>query len=282
LPALFGVLVTSPQAGPAVTAASVTLPNGSRKDLSSLAGFLNYNDEPATESALEAAYPPGPYTVRFTQTGAAERVIPMNMPATPPAIPKISNFTETQAIDAAQDFTLRWIPFSPAGPGAYITLIISDGSGNLVFLAPNFCIPRTLDPTATSIVIPANTFKAGNTYEGTLEFGLNFYNSTNTVPQMSGYGGIMRSTEFSLKTSGGGGTVLPAKFTAHRLLPNGHPELTLTGTASRSYTIRRASTLTNPSWTTVGTVTMNATGSTIFEDTDNTLKLPAFYVAVSN
>ena len=68
------------------------------------------------------------------------------MPATPTVIPKIANYAEAQAIDAIHDFTLHWNAFSPQGPGAFVWLIISDELGNLIFLAPNPCVPRALDP----------------------------------------------------------------------------------------------------------------------------------------
>jgi hypothetical protein len=279
---LFSTLVASPSAGPSVTAASVTLPNDTRKDLAGLATFFNYSEQADTESALESAYPAGTYTIRFNQTGQPERVIPMNMPPTPAAIPKIANFSDAQSVNAAEPFTLQWNAFAPAGQRAYIMLILSDELGNVVFMAPNPCIPRTLEPSATSIVVPANTFKPGSTYNGILQFGITFYSSTNTIPQMAGYGSVWRTTDFTLKTAGGTGTTEPAKFTSYRLLPNGHPELTLSGTAMRSYMVQRTGSLTNPNWANVGSATMNASGTVVFEDTDATLAFPAFYRALGN
>jgi len=283
-PASFGTTLQSPPAGPAVTNGSLTLPDGTRKELTNQGGFLTLLGLYDTEAALELAYPEGSYTVRFNQTGQPERVIPMALPATPATIPKIANYAEAQAIDATNDFTLQWNAFTPQGPGAFITLIITDELGTLIFLAPNPCVPRALDPTATSIVIPANYFRPELNYLGQLVFGLNFYSSTTDVPQMAGYGVVQRNTSFALKaaSTGGAGTAVPARFASYRVLPNGHPEFNLSGTAGKIYAIHRAGSLTNPTWSVLSPVTMNASGAAVFEDADAALKFPAFYRAVSN
>ncbi|MBI2924076.1 MAG: Ig-like domain-containing protein [Verrucomicrobia bacterium] len=283
-PAFFSTTVASPPAGPAVTDGSLTLPSGTKKDLTSQFGFFNLSAQAATEAALEADYAAGSYTVRFNQTGQPERVIAMAMPATPAVIPKIVNYAEAQTIDATKDFTLQWNSFSPQGPGAFIRLIISDELGNLIFMAPNPCVPRTLDPTATSIVIPANYFIPGVNYRGLIQFGLEFYNSITEVPQMAGYGAVQRSTSFALNTAGtnGGGAVAPARFTGYRVSANTRPEFNLSGTAGKMYTIQRTGSLTSPAWSALAPVTMNASGTAVFEDADATLKFPAFYRAVGN
>ncbi len=283
-PAFFSTTLQSPPAGPAVTNGSLTLPDGTTKNLTNQIVVLNLYGPYDTQAALEAAYPEGSYTVRFNQTGQPERVIPMALPATPAIIPKIANYAEAQAIDASHEFTLRWNPFSPQGPGAFIRLIITDELGNLVFMAPNPCVPRALDPAATSIVIPTNYFRPELNYQGQLQFGLNFYNSTTDVPQMAGYGVVQRNTTFALKaaSTGGTGTAVPAKFASYRVLPNGHPEFNLSGTAGRIYTIQRAGSLMSAAWSVLSPVTMNASGTALFEDADAALKFPTFYRAVSN
>lgn len=282
MPFAFGAFVTGPQAGPAATAGSVTLPDNSTKSLEALFGYLTFNDTPATEAALDAAYPAGNYTLRFTQTGQPERVIPMTLPAANVPVPKIANFAAAQAVNAAQDFTLSWNAFTGAGTGDYISLTITDGQGNVLFQAPNPCVPRELAVTATSIVIPANTLQTNKLYSGTLAFERNFYSSTNAVPDMAGFGGVMRHTEFTINTGAGGGTADPARFTGYRLLPDGNPQMDLTGTAGHAYTIQRTSSLTTPNWSTAGTVTMDAAGAAVFEDTAAVKTFPLFYRAVAN
>lgn len=292
-PAFFGTTIASPAFGPSVTNGSLTLPDGTKKAFTNQVGFYTLSAPLGSEAALETAYPAGNYTVRFNQTGQPERVIPMTMPATPATIPRITTYDAAQEIDPASDFTLQWNPFAPQGPGAFIRLIITDEFGKLIFMAPNPCVPRTLDPAATSIVIPTNHFRAGVNYQGLLVFGFNFYNSTNDVPQMVGYGLVQRSTTFTLKSkgagstggNGGGGntnTVAPAMFTSFRVLANGHPQLNLSGSGGKNYMIQRAGSLPASSWNSLGSVTMNASGTGIFEDIDTALKFPAFYRAVEN
>ena len=280
-PFMFGVFLTSPQAGPALTAGTLTLPDNSTKTLEALFSFLSYNDTPATEAALDAAYPAGNYTLRFTQTGQPERVITMTMPAAAIPVPKIANFSEAQAVNAAQDFTLRWNVFTGAGADDYISVTVTDDDGNLLFQAPNLCIPRELPVTATSTVIPANALQTDKTYRGTLTFGRMFYSSTNAVPDMGGFGGRARFTEFTVKT-GTGGTAGAAEFTGYRLLPNGNPQMDLEGTPGASYTIQRTGNVGSANWTSAGTATMNASGRAVFEDAQAGKVFPLFYRAVGH
>jgi len=317
-PASFFVLVKSPPTqGPGksvpgqITNGSLTLPNGSAQVFTNnaipevrdvcvlfsnrtcvmtssvtniLSGDLGVFASETGVAALDSAYPPGSYTLRFQQDSFPERVIPMTMPPTP-SVPMISNYSEAQSINATQNFTLRWNAFSLQGTGAFINVVIMDEYGKLIFRAPNSCVPRTFAPTETSVVIPANYLRAGLSYEGQLQFGYNFYSSTNDVPQMAGSGTVERTTYFTIGTSYLAGTTnvtLPLVFTAYRILPNGHPEMNLTGTAGKLYTILRARSLPSSNWTNVGTVTISASGSAVFEDTDGALQFPAFYQAVTN
>jgi hypothetical protein len=281
---LFGAFVQSPSSGPVVTGGSVTLPDNTRADLlQGLGGSFFFSTNPPTEAALDSAYPAGSYTLRFTQTGQPERVIAMNMPALGAPVPKIANFSAAQSVDATQDFTLNWGAFTSAGTNDYINLFVSDDLGDVVFQAPDPCVPRNLLPTATSIVIPANALKTNQTYLATLAFGHVFYFSTNAVPQMFGAGNISRNTRFTIDTGPGGpGLPDPANLTGYRLLPNGNPEIDLAGTPTRSYSIERTGSLSTPNWTPVGTVGMDATGKGIFQDSQPNKTFPLFYRAVAN
>ncbi len=279
-PAIFNATIGSPPGGPAVTNGSLTLPSSAVQTLTNQFGFFNISRQFQSETALNGEYPSGQYTIRFNQTGQAERVIGMEMPATTPTIPRIVNFDGAQSIDPAQEFTLQWDAFSPVPAGAFIQLTITDEIGNLIFIAPNLCIPRPLEPTDTSIVIPTNYFRAGVAYLGHLTFGFTFYSSNMEVPQMAGYGVIQRSTAFPLKAKSEGTVIPPARanFTTFRRLSNGHPEFNLSGTAGKNYRIERTSNLSTRIWASLGTLTMSAGGTAVFEDTNATL--PAFYRAV--
>lgn len=281
---LLGSFITAPAAGPTITSASLTLPNGTKQNHETVpfVGFYMLSGAYSTEAALEAAYPGGSYTLRFQQSGQTERSFPMAVPATWPPVPKILNFTEAQAVNASQAFTLQWNPFTGgAAPNDFMSLTINSGT-NIVFNAPDFCVPRELAVTATSIVLPAGTLTSNTVYTASLNYARQFYVSTDAVPNMAGYGAISRSTEFTIKTTGPLSNVTPARFVGYRLLPNGNPELNITGTAGRAYSIERAGNLGSPVWRSVGTVTPNGAGTAVFEDTQAGSARPIFYRAVAN
>jgi hypothetical protein len=280
----FGAVLTSPEAGPAVTAAQVVVPPNVTKTLEGVpfGGFFVFNEVFDTPAALNTAYPSGNYTLKFTQTGQSERSITMSMPSSTPPTPKISNFAEAQAINPAQAFTLRWNAFTGANADDGIVLSIMDQSTE-VFSAPDPCVPRELAVTATSIEIPANTLTAGKSYRATLSFGDTYYFSTNTVANMAGFGSVSVTTEFEIRTAGGGGPgpAAPARFTSYRMLENGRPQMSLTGTAGRTYTLERATRISPGDWQSAGTVVMDAGGNATFEDAQPGAFRPLYYRAVA-
>ncbi len=280
-PFLFGGIVTSGQAGPMVTAASLTVPGQAAKTLTGFAGAFFISNDYATEAALDTAYPAGGYALKFTRSGESERTVNMTFPANTIPIPKVANHTEAQAVNQAQPFTLRWNGFAGGtAPNDFQSLSIYEAD-KLVFQAPDRCVPRDLAVNATSIVIPAGTLQAGRTYSGHLSYSRQVYFSTNAVPEMSGFGSFSRITEFTLVTTGGVVAPAAARFVEYRLLPNGSRELVLTGTANRAYTVQRAGGLGSPAWESAGVVTMDATGRATLMDSQ-VAALPVFYRAVAN
>jgi hypothetical protein len=264
----------------------VELPDNSVRDLEPVifGGFWFYSDSATLESELEADYPAGVYVLRFTQEGGPERVISMTMPANNVPVPKILNYDEAQAIDAAQNFTLEWNSFNTADADDYLVISVHDDeSGDLVFEAPDYCLPRELPVTATSVIMPAGTFVDGRLYSATLAFGKFFYGSTNDVPDMSGFGGLSRITTFTMHAGSGGGPAEPATLSGFQLLGNGNPQFELTGTAGQVYTIERTEDLTpTVEWTEVGTVTMDGAGQSVFEDDEVGKTFPLFYRAMAD
>jgi hypothetical protein len=285
-PFAIGVSISSPEAGPEVTEASLTLPDTSEVPLDGFFGTFFFFEEFDEESALDTAYPAGAYTLRFTQSGEPERVVPMSMPANNVPVPKIQNYDAAQQINAAEDFTLQWNSFTGADPGEdFLVLTIFDSElAEVVFQAPDFCLPRELAVTATSVVIPSGTLVDGRTYSGSLSFGRGFHISTNDIPDMAGSGNISRDTSFDLHAgTGGGGPADPATLSGFQLLGNGNPEFQLAGSAGTTYTIERTSDLTPTIiWELVGTVTMDGAGQGSFEDTEAAKVFPLFYRAVAD
>lgn len=286
-PFQFAALVTSPRNGPMATAGSVTLPNGTRKDLNAapFGGYLAFYEAFTTSAALDAAYPGGTYILRFTQSGQPERQISLPVPADAPPVPKITNYDAAQAVNPALDFTLQWNAFTGASGQDSLSLSIVEtnlAGGNVVFQAPDRCVPRELPVTATSIVIPAGTLQSNRAYRASLTFNKVGYASTNTVPEMAGFAGVTRTTEFTLRTGGGAVVGTPARFTGFRLLPNGQLELTFTGTPNHPYTLQRATSLSDRDWVNAGSVTTDATGRGVFVDTAGGLPAVRFYRATTN
>lgn len=287
-PFLFGAMVIGPDAGPAAVSGAVTLPGGEVRPLdpAGFGGMLMAGGFPATEAALDASYPGGTYVLRFTQTGQAERVLNLPVPAANPPVPKVANYAAAQTIKAAADFTLEWNAFTGASGMDWINLVITGTNllfaTEVVFQAPDLCVPRLLPATATSVVIPANTFRDNRTYNAVLTYNRAGYMDTNAIAKMAGFSGVARSTEFTLRTGTGGTAPAAARFIAYRLLPNGNPELTLSGTAGHGYTVLRAPNLSGAAWGVAGVVTLNAAGQGVFEDVAPNKVLPFFYQALSN
>ena len=282
LPFLFNAVVTAPAAGPAVTAGSLTQPGGAQEPLMVVGGFALLYDEFETEAALHAAFPAGAYTLRFTQTGQPQRVINMTMPGGALPRPRIANYAAAQAVNAAAGFTLQWDAFAGATANDRIALEITDAAGNTVFEAPDVCVPRDLPPTATSVVIPAGTLAANQTYTGSLLFGRVFYFTTNTVPLMVGYGSVSGSTQFTIRTAGGGPEPGgPATFRNYRLTPGGHPAFELAGTPGSTHPLQPSPAVQAANWPEIATVTMDAGGVAAFEDTEPGKVFPLYYRAVA-
>lgn len=279
---VFSAVVQSPAFGPNVTAGSIELPNGTRSSLTNFGVFTSFYETSPTEAAMDAAYPPGTYTLRFTQAGLPERVVAMNMTESDvPPIPMIANFAEAQAVDASQDFSLRWGSFSNGDSDDLISVFLFNEDGKVVFQAPDYCLPLPLLPTDTSVIIPANTLIKDRTYSAELLMGKSFYSSTNTFPDMSGYGYRLRSTQFTVKTGAGTNPDLPPVLSAARVQPDGKAAFDLSGTAARTYGIQRSDTLDAATWPEVGTAVTDGSGAATFVDSQALGNGPRFYRAVA-
>jgi hypothetical protein len=203
----------------------------------------------------------------------------MTIPPAAPPVPKVTGYATTQAWSATQDGTLRWNGFTGASADDYQSVYIADAEGNVVFQAPDPCVPRELPVSATSIVIPANTLQAGQTYDAQILYSKQFYFSTNAVPEMAGFGSQNRTTRFTLVTTGGT-PVVPATLSAIQVLPNGDFQFDVSGSAGRTYAIQRAASLNAAVWPEVATVVLDAGGKGRFLDTPSG-QGPFFYRAIA-
>ena len=105
-------------------------------------------------------------------------------------------------MDVTRDFTLNFAAFTGAGANDGIFLEISGDEGQGEFRAPDPCVPRELPNTATSVVIPANTFKAGQEYRGSISFSRASQDST-SVPNTTIVAGLSARTSFDFTIGGG-------------------------------------------------------------------------------
>ncbi len=281
-PFAFGALVSSPDTGPIVTAASLSVAGAAPVNLSGLpiGGIWFLSRELATEALLNSTYPGGAYVLRFQSTGQPERVVSLNMPATTPPTPHLANFAETRNFDPDQDFTLRWDAFSGAVAGDSIHLSLMTGT-NVVFQAPDPCVPRTLAVSATSITIPAKTFEKGKVYQGSLAFQRQFHMDTNSIPGMAGFAAISKTTEFTISLGGGGSATAP-RFVSWEILPGTGLKLTLTGSPLTMYTVQRGTSVAGGPWNQVGVVMTDLAGTGLLIDPQVDQGGPWFYRAVGN
>jgi hypothetical protein len=229
--ASFGTFFT-PAAGTPVTAASVQLPGGEVKNLTSLFGNYFLSAEATSEAALIAAYPVGSYTGTLT-AGSNTGSVTLPAVAAPP-VPQVANYAAAQAVDPTAAFTLQWGAFTGAAGNDRLQLTVADDTGKTVFQAPDECAqpPVVLASSATAVTLPANLLAAGKTYQAELRFMKLGDFVTQSVPAFQGAASSSKLTRLTLKTTGGVlDTVL---ITAYRLPADGRFEVEVKAAASQT------------------------------------------------
>lgn len=121
----------------------------------------------------------GNYVFKVTNsiTGSNQQVT-VTLPTNAlPNAPRIINYTNTQAINPSQPFTLNWNTFTNGGAADRIVVQINEpstvGVGNtglLLFQTSYNGPPAGLDGTATSVTIPANTLPPDSTNDAFVFF----------------------------------------------------------------------------------------------------------------
>lgn len=193
----FFASVSSPETNP-VTQATLTLPGGTTRELEPLAGFFALMADFNTREALEAAYPPGTYRVQIRRNSGATVTLSVNLPASAePPTPQLSDFNSLENFNAAADFTLAWHAFAGAGPNDQLSVALYDKMGTR-FNAPDPCVPRPLEVTDTSIIVPKNTFSGTGLLDGTLTFIKFGTFDTNSVRDIYAMGAFNKQTSFKL------------------------------------------------------------------------------------
>lgn len=244
-----------------VSAVSITGPGGSM-NLTNTFGFFLGSREFATAEALDTAFPAGTYTVNAT--GAGSGTLTIGSTAQVP-LPRFNNLVALGNLDASQAFTLTFAPFTGAGANDSIFVSISATDDTNEFHAPDFCKNIELPNTATSVVIPANTFKAGQRLRGQISFSRGSFD-TNSIPSTTLSGGVSKTTTFNF--SGGGGEPNAPVWTTVTRNGDGTVTYTITGDTGLNLGIEATETLTG-TWTQLTTALLT-TGSFEFTVNPNT------------
>lgn len=214
-----------------VTAVSIMGPVNRTLQKNILGQFF-FSEEAQTAAGLDAAFPAGNYTLNATGAGSA--TVALGGVAQVP-VPKVNNLVELGNMNPANAFTLTFAPFTGAGASDGISISITREGGSNVFSAPDFCKNILLPNTATSVVIPANTFQAGGKYVGSITFSKSVFN-TNSIAGTTVTGGVSASTEFGF-TAPSGTTGTQPRWTSIRRNANGTISFFLTAEAGANLLI---------------------------------------------
>jgi hypothetical protein len=181
---------------------SLTLPNATvRQFVATNGNSPSLEGVFPTQAALDAAFPPGTYTVTLVtqNNGTQNSQLPLPAGAFPGA-PEVLNFAACQAVDPHSNFTVNWSPFSGGRAGDYIQFDVETADGrNTLFQTPPPGQPGALNGTSTSAVIPAGTLATGETYTMRVLFATFLGESTNYTQGFSAY---YSQTQATLTTTG--------------------------------------------------------------------------------
>ena len=202
-----------------LTNATLRLPGGVVKTnpYPDYEGF-DLHDEFDTLGDLDSAYPNGTYQYTLDTRNEGRKTLSLSLTGnTYPSTPRISNYAAAQTIDGTQDFTLRWDAFAGGTVNDHIQVMIGDGGsypamenysqyGYAVY-TPDYGEPGALNGTATSILIPAFSLKANQSYNGYLVFGKATQVDRTSYPGALGYAGYFKVTGFQIHATNGLPTV---------------------------------------------------------------------------
>jgi hypothetical protein len=245
-----------------ITAVTVAGP-GTTLNLTNVFNFFIGSRDFATPEALDAALPAGNYTV--TASGAGNGSVTIGSTSEILA-PRFNSLIDLVTMDATQNFTLTFAPFAGAGLNDAIFISISAVDDTNEFHAPDICRNIALPNTASSVVIPANTFKRGQHLRGSISFSRSSFN-TNSIPSTSLSGGVQKTTEFDI-TLGGGQEPRAPMWTTVTRNPDGTLSYTISGDTGLNIGIEASESLTG-GWTQL-TTSVLVTGSFEFTVNPNT------------
>ena len=154
-----------------------------------------------TKAALDAAFKTGKYTFAIDTVNQGQKVPAVTLPSESyPVVPHVSNWADAQLIAADGDFTLNWDVFTGGTASDFIQVSIVNESDETILETPGFWEATPLLGTARSLVIPAGTLEAGETYSATLLFANASTLDRSTYKNAIGTTAYAKLTTLSLQT----------------------------------------------------------------------------------
>lgn len=167
---------------------------------------FEFEQEFATKSALDAAFGVGNYTFTIAGLTDGTNTPTLTLPAetapnTYPNNPRLSNWSDAQAIDANAPFTLVWDAFTGGTSNDFVQVFIENNSGEEIFSSGEFRDPDALNGTNVGVMIPAGLLETNQTYQASLLFARLVDFDTNSYPGVPGVAVYFKETKFSIMTA---------------------------------------------------------------------------------
>ncbi|MCL4178944.1 MAG: hypothetical protein KJ072_14530 [Verrucomicrobia bacterium] len=200
----FFVTVEERETG-SVAAATFSKPNGTTLALAREGSELVFGQTFSSQSALNTAFPSHgttPYRLRLATTHDGDPEIALLLKsASLPNAPRLSNYTQAQAVDPSLPFTLTWTTFQNATTNDATLVEITTAYGDVYFSGlPGE--PGALNGKATSLTLPANTFETGRRYDLSITFARIVARNETDYPGATGYALYTAETSTTLKALG--------------------------------------------------------------------------------
>ena len=153
-----------------------------------------------TQTLLDAAYPPGNYSLTLNTAHNGTQIAALSLPATSfPNPPMVLGFAALQAVNPDAPLTVSWNQFTGGTVSDFVQFSIRSDSDNDPFSTGGPGDSDSLNGTATSATIPAHTLRPGSTYRVQLLFAR--LKASNAI-FADGFSGFFAETEATLKTTG--------------------------------------------------------------------------------
>jgi hypothetical protein len=187
-----------------VTGVQVRIPNGPSTTVPADGrAEFQLREKFNTLDQLETDFPNGAYlvTIQTVHDGLQAPTLSLTGDRYPSLAPRLSNFPDTQSMDAGAYFLFTWDALADGGPDDYVQLRIEDGEGAKVWETPDLGKNGALDGRATAALMPGRTLTAGQTYYATLDFARASQRDLSSYPGALGAALYCKRTKFTIQTS---------------------------------------------------------------------------------